>query len=119
MRKFNKKPYLAPDAPLKFEDHGRPTNRRQFIQQGFVAGSATMLSGGALSLFANPNAAYAAVAPDLEQLASDIGCTLGAAGGGTPFICFDLAGGANIAGSNVLVGQRGDGSALGDQMDLL
>ena len=119
MRKLNKKPYLAPDAPLKFEDHGRPTSRRQFIQQGFMAGSATMLSGGALSLFANPNAAYADVAPDLDQLAADIGCTLGAAGGGTPFICFDLAGGANIAGSNVLVGQQGDAPALGDQMDLL
>ncbi len=27
--------------------------------------------------------------------------------GKIPFICFDLAGGANIAGSNVLVGQQG------------
>ena len=30
-----------------------------------------------------------------------------------PFICFDLSGGANIAGSNVLIGQRGG------QLDLL
>ena len=115
MSRFNKKRYLPPDAPLKFEDHGRPLTRRQFIRQGFMTGSATVLSGGIFSLFANPNAAYAAVAPDLTQLAVDIGCKLGGlgAGGKIPFICFDLAGGANLAGSNVLVGQGGG------QMDLL
>ena len=105
MPRFSKKQYLHPDAPLKFEDHGRPLSRRQFIRQGFMAGSATLLSGGIFSLFANPNQALAAVAPDLDTLAQDIGCTLGAAGAGVPFICFDLAGGANLAGSNVLVGQ--------------
>jgi len=80
-----------------------------------MTGSATLLSGGIFSLFANPNAAYAAVAPDLTQLAEDIGCKLGGVGAGSnlPFICFDLAGGANLAGSNVLVGQGGG------QMDLL
>jgi len=113
MPRFNKKFYLPPDAPLKFEDHGRPLSRRQFIRQGFMTGSATLLSGGMLSLFANPNQVLADVAPDLEALATDIGCTLGGAGVGTPFICFDLAGGANLAGSNVLVGQGGG------QMDLL
>jgi hypothetical protein len=115
MSRFNKKRYLPPDAPLKFEDHGRPLTRRQFIRQGFMTGSATVLSGGVFSLFANPREAHAAVAPDLTQLAQDIGCTLGdlSAGGKVPFICFDLAGGANLAGSNVLVGQAGG------QMDLL
>jgi hypothetical protein len=115
MSRFNKKRYLPPDAPLKFEDHGRPLSRRQFIRQGFMTGSATVLSGGIFSLFANPQAAYAAVAPDLTQLAVDIGCKLGGlgAGGKIPFICFDLAGGANLAGSNVLVGQGGG------QLDLL
>ncbi|NND64379.1 MAG: general secretion pathway protein GspF, partial [Gammaproteobacteria bacterium] len=35
-------------------------------------------------------------------------CGIAQAGAGKiPFICFDLAGGANIAGSNVLVGQQG------------
>jgi hypothetical protein len=37
---------------------------------------------------------------------TDCGITVQGAGK-IPFICFDLAGGANIAGSNVLVGQRG------------
>ena len=113
MRRFNNKRYLAPDDPLKFEDHGRPLSRRQFIRQGFITGSATLLSGSALSLFANPNSVRAAVSADLDQLAQDIGCSLGGVGTGVPFICFDLAGGANLAGSNVLVGQ-GEG-----QMDLL
>jgi len=116
MRKPSKQSYLPPDAPLEFEDHGRPLSRRQFIRQGFAAGSATLLSGGIFSLFANPNAAYAAVAGDLQALVDDINqrgninCSVGglAAGKKVPFICFDLAGGANLAGSNVLVGQ-GDG----------
>jgi hypothetical protein len=109
MAKFKKKQYLDPDAPLKFEDHGRPLSRRQFIQQGFMTGSATVLSGGVFSMFANPNQAHAAVSQDLTQLATDIDCTLGGIGAGAsiPFICFDLAGGANLAGSNVLVGQGG------------
>ncbi len=115
MARFKKNRNLHPDAPLKFEDHGRPISRRQFIRQGFLTGSATVLSGGLFSLFATPNAARAAVAPDLTVLANDIGCTLGGLGAGqsVPFICFDLAGGANFAGSNVLVGQGGG------QLDLL
>ncbi len=105
---------LSPDAPLRHENHARPMTRRDFISQGLIGGSATLLSGGIFSLFANPNAALAAVAPDLDALATDIGCTLGGLGGAkVPFICFDLAGGANFAGSNVLVGQGGG------QMDLL
>jgi len=115
MPRSSKKPYLPPDAPLEFEDHGRPLSRRQFIRQGFLAGSATLLSGGAFGLFANPNAARAAVAGDLQALVDDINlrgninCSVGglAAGQKVPFICFDLAGGANLAGSNVLVGQGG------------
>ena len=105
---------LSPDAPLRHENHARPMTRRDFISQGLIGGSATLLGGGIFSLFANPNAALAAVAPDLDVLATDIGCTLGGLGGAkVPFICFDLAGGANFAGSNVLVGQGGG------QMDLL
>jgi hypothetical protein len=115
MARFKKNQYIAPDEPLIYEDHGRPMSRRQFVRQGFMTGSATVLSGGIFSMFANPNAAMAAVAPDLQALQADIGCSLVPSGAGlsVPFICFDLAGGANLAGSNVLVGQ-GNG-----QMDLL
>jgi len=107
MDRFKKNQYLPPDAPLKFEDHGYPLSRRQFIRQGFATGSATILSGGVFSLFSNPSAAMSMIAPDLQDLAANINCSLGGLGAGAsvPFICFDLAGGANLAGSNVLVGQ--------------
>ncbi|MDH3634315.1 MAG: general secretion pathway protein GspF [Gammaproteobacteria bacterium] len=115
MARFKKNQYIPPQAPLLYEDHGRPVTRRQFIRQGMMTGSATVLSAGAFGMFANPNMARAAVAPDLDALATDIGCILGGVGAGqsVPFIAFDLAGGANFAGSNVLVGQGGG------QMDLL
>ena len=80
--------------------------RRDFIGQGFMAGSASVLGGGFLSLFADPRAAWAALSPDLDPLRS--GCGINVLGAGKiPFICFDLAGGANMAGSNVLVGGPG------------
>jgi hypothetical protein len=57
-------------------------------------------------LFANPRAAMAALSPDLEALRSTCGIeVLGA--GKVPFICIDLAGGANMVGSNVLIGGPG------------
>ncbi len=97
---------LHPDAPLTNLGHGRPVTRRDFLRQGFISGTGVVLGGSLFSLFANPRAAQAALSSDLQALASSIGCTLGGAGGGKiPFICFDLAGGANIAGSNVLVGR--------------
>ena len=115
MARFKKNQYISPDAPLLFEDHGRPMSRRQFIRQGFMSGSATVLTGSILNVIANPNSAMAAIAPDLVALQNSMGCSLVPSGAGTsvPFICFDLAGGANLAGSNVLVGQGGG------QMDLL
>ncbi len=109
-RKFKTKQKALPvDAPLYHADHALPVSRRDFIRQGFLTGSATMLSGGVFSLFANPNQAFAALSSDLASLATDTNCSLGGLGGGqkVPFICFDLAGGANFAGSNVLVGGAG------------
>ncbi len=55
--------------------------------------------------------AYAALSPDIAVLkkAPSAGglCNIVPGAGKIPFICFDLAGGANIAGSNVLVGGQG------------
>jgi hypothetical protein len=95
-----------PDAPQRHERHNRPMTRRELIGQGFMAGSATVLGGGILSLFSNPRAAYAQLAADLDPLRASCGINVFGAGK-IPFICFDLAGGANMAGSNVLVGQQG------------
>jgi len=95
------------DAPQLHGDHPRPVTRRQFVAQGFMSGAAYTVGGGLAGLLAsNPRLAEAALSGDLAgQLG---GCSISTSGAGKiPFICFDLAGGANIAGSNVLVGQEG------------
>ncbi|MGI9261075.1 MAG: hypothetical protein ACR2QR_03510 [Woeseiaceae bacterium] len=95
------------DDPLRHPDHARPVTRRDFVSQGFLSGSALALGGGIMSLFSNPRQAYAALSSDLQPLLSSP-CNIATTGAGKiPFIAFDLAGGANIAGSNVLVGQQG------------
>jgi len=111
----NKRKPLGTNDPLRHADHSRPNTRRDFIKQGFISGPAAVLTGGVFGLFNNPREALAQVSPDLDQLALDTGCNLGGVADGAakiPFICFDLAGGANFASSNVLVGTDG-------QMDLL
>lgn len=97
---------LHPDAPLLNLDHARPCTRREFLGRGLCAGVGTVLGGSIFSLFANPRMAQAALSPDLESLKASCGIAVQGAGK-IPFICFDLAGGANIAGSNVLVGKQG------------
>ena len=102
-KRRNKRHY---DDPLFHADHPRPVTRRQLLAQGFLGGTAYTLGGGILGLFSNPREALAALSPDLDGLRA--GCGIAANGAGKiPFICFDLAGGANIAGSNVLIGQEG------------
>ena len=102
----SKKTTLHPDAPLLLNNHSRPVTRRELVSQGFRAGTATVVGGSIFSLFANPREAEAALSADLIAMRS--ACGIAAQGAGKiPFICFDLAGGANIAGSNVLIGQRG------------
>ena len=97
---------LLPDQPLCLNGHGRPVTRREFLAQGLVTGLGLVTAPTLFGLFANPRQAVAALSPDIEALKTSCGIkSLGA--GKIPFICFDLAGGANISGSNVLVGQQG------------
>ncbi len=101
-----------PDQPLKHPDHRRPRTRREFIAQGFKAGMGSVFGSSLLGLFANPYLSRA-WAQGNDYLSDAIKnevtrCGIGSgATGNIPFICFDLAGGANIAGSNVLVGMDG------------
>lgn len=97
--------FFQPGEPLRHPDHSRPRTRREFIAQGFALGAGTVLGGGLLNLLGAGHA-QAALSADLAAQAAGCGLT-SSAGGFIPFVCFDLAGGANIAGSNVLVGQRG------------
>jgi hypothetical protein len=102
-----RKQYKAPGLhePLRHQDHARPTTRRQFIAQSFMTGAATVVGPSLLGLLAAPRAARATLAADIQALLAPCNITTGA--GKIPFICFDLSGGGNIAGSNVLVGGPG------------
>ncbi len=105
MGKRNK--YYSLNEALRHPDHSRPLTRRELISQGFRAGGASMLGVSLLSLL-GPRAH--AISPNLLDSAHTAytSCDLGSVTGRKiPFICFDLAGGANIAGSNVIVGGPG------------
>lgn len=94
---------LPLDAPILHEDHKRPVTRREFLGAGMIAGSAAVWTPNLMGLLL-PRSAYAAP--------TDLECGVGSAtGGAVPFMAFDLGGGANMAGSNVLVGAQ-DGDQL-------
>ena len=72
----------------------------------WLVGSLVLGSAGLASMISRP--AHAALSDDLLNSPIAGACKVGSEGAGKiPFICFDLAGGANIAGSNVLVGGQG------------
>lgn len=99
-----KRTIIHPDAPLLLNNHRRPRTRREFIAQSFALGTGTVIANSLLGLF--PNSAYADLSGDL--VAQNALCNAASSSSGMlPFIAFDLAGGANIAGSNVLVGYKG------------
>lgn len=103
---------LHVDAPLIHPDHPRPKSRRDFLRYGFTTGIGTVVAPTIFGLFANPDKAHAALSSDIASLVQECGIDQQGAGK-IPFICFDLAGGANFAGSNVLAG------GPGGQLDLL
>jgi hypothetical protein len=93
-------------APLCHADHGRPVTRRDFLSRGLIAGAGIVVAPTVFGLFASPRTARAALSADLQALRAACGIAVQGAGK-IPFICFDLSGGGNIAGSNVLVGKQG------------
>lgn len=105
--KSQRKRALGLNEPLKHGSHKKPVTRRDFLAQGFTTGAATVVVPAAMSMLASRRASAAASEAEKEA------CDIVPGNRKIPFICFDLAGGANIAGSNVLVGQQGG------QMDFL
>jgi hypothetical protein len=82
--------------PFFHPDHRRPRTRREFLAQGFMAGSAYVVAPSLLSMLG------------VNRANAQASCALTGAGAGKiPFIGIDLAGGANIAGSNVMIGGPG------------
>ncbi|HEX4972132.1 MAG TPA: hypothetical protein VFV69_13840 [Steroidobacteraceae bacterium] len=104
--KSKRKRALALDEPIKHGSHKRPVTRRDFLAQGFLTGSATVVAPAVLAALLNPRQARADLSLDLRNLKVNP-CKITEGAGKVPFICFDLAGGANIAGSNVLMGKEG------------
>jgi hypothetical protein len=93
------------DDPIRHPDHPRPKTRRQFLSQGFVFGSGLVLGGATLTL-GSGKAGAAYLDPSLALLLGNCGIKTSVPRK-IPFICFDLAGGGNTAGSNVLIGKQG------------
>jgi hypothetical protein len=80
---------------FRHEGHGKPLTRRQLLAQGWIGGSAMIAAPSLLGLLGTG-------ASDIA-MAAECGVQINNAKK-VPFLCFDLSGGANIAGSNVLVG---------------
>lgn len=87
-------------TPYYHQDHRRPVTRRELIGQGFMAGVGIVALPSIISLLL-----------EREALAKEgLLCMSGGVAGAarpTPFLVFDLSGGGNIPGSNVIVGKRG------------
>ena len=95
--------------PLLHENHPLPVTRRDFVAAGFLSGPAMVIGPAWLGALLEAGRAEAGVplSPDIQALLGSGQCNVPTAAGGLPFICFDLAGGANLVGSEVLVGVQG------------
>jgi hypothetical protein len=104
--------------PLLHQNHKRPVTRRDFLAAGLLPTSATLIAPAWLAALLKSRQANATLACDIAALAGQTlpACPTPPAGqcgtaspgsGMVPFIVFDLAGGANLAGSEVIVGTQG------------
>jgi hypothetical protein len=105
MRKIPKG--LGLHEPLRHPDHPVPKTRRQFIAQSFLTGGASVLMPSMFSLLLDPRRANASPTLPTDIQNAITACQITPGAGLIPFICFDLSGGGNILGSNVLVGGPG------------
>jgi hypothetical protein len=105
---------LGLDEPIRHENHKRPVTRRDFISQGFITGPAVVAVPSMLAMLVRSEIARGnPLSPDLEALLAPESfpgglCNVQAGAGKVPFICFDLAGGANLHGSEMLLGTGGN-----------
>ena len=106
----NKPPHShALGEPLLHENHPLPVTRRDFVAAGFLSGPAMVIGPAWLGALLKASRAEAGVplSADIQALLGSGQCNVPTAAGGLPFICFDLAGGANLVGSEALVGVQG------------
>lgn len=88
------------NGPFYHESHKRPVTRRELLSQGFLAASSTALMPSLFSMLFN-RSAYA------QELACGPANGMATKRATVPFLAFDLAGGGNLVGSEVLVGKAG------------
>ncbi|MGH8170715.1 MAG: hypothetical protein ACRETJ_09290 [Steroidobacteraceae bacterium] len=100
----------GPQEPLLHEDHRRPVTRRELLSAGFMGASGLIMAPAWLGALLKSGNASAAIPldSDIQGLSIDKSqCNITQGAGLIPFICFDLAGGANLVGSEVIVGVEG------------
>jgi hypothetical protein len=101
--------------PFRHESHPRPITRRQLMGAGFLSGPAVVLAPAWLgALLKSQRAEAVALDPDIVNLQMECKLQTPSNGGGAvgttgpvPFITIDLAGGANLMGSEALAGMAG------------
>ena len=87
---------LGLDEPIRHESHKAPVTRRDFIAQGFTTGPAIVAGAcGAQRCSWDAESARRHVARRSRHCRRGL-CNISAGAGKVPFICFDLAGGANL-----------------------
>jgi len=109
IRKKPPRPH-ALHEPLLHENHKRPVTRRELLSAGFMGASGLIMAPAWLGALLKSGAARADVPldTDIHDLVVDPQqCNIQLGAGLVPFICFDLAGGANLVGSEVIVGVQG------------
>jgi hypothetical protein len=98
--------YFKLNEPLRHSH--KPMTRRGFLAQGFTTGAGALAGVSTLSMLTARAYGVSPAMFDASGFTPAGTCDLAnVAGRRIPFICIDLAGGANIAGSNVLVGGQG------------
>ena len=93
--------------PILHENHKRPVTRRELLGAGLLSAPAMLVGPAWLAALLRPGTANAALSADIQALLANTQCNVPTAATGIPFIAFDLAGGANLVGSEVLVGVQG------------
>ena len=98
------------DEPMLHSNHARPVTRRDFVSAGLIKGPAIVAAGGLLTMLARSGQLYAAtstMSDQMQAMTNAQNCNVVPGKNKIPFICFDLAGGANLNGSEILIGGKG------------
>jgi hypothetical protein len=99
--------------PFRHENHPRPITRRQLMGAGFLSGPAIVMAPAWLGALLEAQRADAVTVPatiSAEMLECKLQATASTGMGTTgpvPFITIDLAGGANLMGSEAIAGMAG------------